>query len=181
MERQGDSRKRMQELIHNAVENNDLGQLRILLKHASPQIMNHRGQGGLTPLLRASQSGFHSMVRILLENGARIDDKDDDGNTCLHYAAREQNHDLVQLLLKSCARTFERNRKGQLPVDLASESTAELISDKMMKDGPTEFVAACQRMNSRICNKSLPVVNNNDIVKNPTRSVSLPAYFQDDN
>ena len=139
---------KMQLLLHDAVSENDLAQVKFCVKFQPKHSINRTSpDDGLTPLLRACKLGFTQIARILLDNGAMVEDRDENGNTCLHYAAMDNNTELVQLLLNCCARTFVRNNNGQLPIDVADDKSSELISDKMVKDGRDEFVGVCKMMN----------------------------------
>ena len=55
---------------------------------------------------------FRSRVNYLLENGALIDVKDDDGYTPLHFAALYDSFDTCEFLLKSGADPDIKNNAG---------------------------------------------------------------------
>jgi ankyrin repeat protein/mono/diheme cytochrome c family protein len=73
---------------------------RLLAKGASPA-------GGL--LLKAIKEGKPQIARLLLEAGARADDKDDQTRTALIYAARDGHAEIVQMLLAKGANPNARN------------------------------------------------------------------------
>lgn len=157
MDRIGKVEPTIQQVLFDAIGANAIGQVRFMLKHIPTSYVNYAPKDGKTPLLQACMNGHLEMAQVLVENGATINTKDSEGNTCLHYAAMNEDHDMVRFLFDCCAGTFIRNNEGLLPVDLSpSEETAGIISERMMKDGPTEFVAACQRMNAsgEMCNDS---------------------------
>lgn len=55
---------------------------------------------GRTCLHCACISGSVEVTKLLIVNGACINQQDDDGNTCLHYACRGDHVDIVQLLFE---------------------------------------------------------------------------------
>ena len=180
MESRSKGESKIQQMLHEAVKRNDVGQVKFMIKHVPVSNFNHEwSKDGLTPLLRACKLGYVQMARILVENGAIINHTDNIGNTCLHFAAMGGDIEMVQLLLECCAKTFVRNEKGCLPtIDLATDKeTFEAISERMMKDGPTEFVASCQRMNAtgQMCKRSPLVMNGNKNRRSQSRRVSMPS------
>ena len=84
---------------------------------------------GITPLHYACISGSKNAVDILLDLGANINAVDNDGNNCLHYAVNSKNESLLKKLLVRGADKNIRNKKGQLPYDLALENRYENIAD----------------------------------------------------
>jgi ankyrin repeat protein len=70
---------------------------RIIIENPSSVTM--RGRGGSTPLISVAQEGFagkaEDMLRFLIEKGADINARADDGMTALLRAA--QNHDLAEM------------------------------------------------------------------------------------
>lgn len=57
----------------------------------------------LSPLMLAARFGSASVVAILLNRGARVDDRDAEGRTALMHAAAGDNADVVRLLLNAGA------------------------------------------------------------------------------
>ena len=53
----------------------------------------------------ASQEGHVDVVRVLLEQGAVIDNADDDGYTPLYVASQEGHVDVVRMLLEQMNHT----------------------------------------------------------------------------
>lgn len=67
--------------------------------------------------------GHDAIVKLLLQKGADIFHRDNDGNTALHKAAQNNHRHVIQLILDS---TAEKNRlenicnnKGQKAKDLS--------------------------------------------------------------
>jgi ankyrin repeat protein len=58
---------------------------------------------GLWPLHGAAEQGIHDIASMLLEDGARVDNKPPDGETALYTAARKKHTHIVKLLLASGA------------------------------------------------------------------------------
>ena len=54
-------------------------------------------------LMYASQRGHNDTVRVLMELGADMEVKDEDGRTALFWASYEGHADTVQLLLQAGA------------------------------------------------------------------------------
>jgi ankyrin repeat protein len=50
--------------------------------------------------MKAVQSGSISIVKLLLENGAKIEERNDTGQTALHIATLNGNLEMIQVLLK---------------------------------------------------------------------------------
>ena len=57
-----------------------------------------RPVSGLTPLMDASWEGHESVVRLLLERGARLELQDNDGNTALHWAIYGQSSGVTAII-----------------------------------------------------------------------------------
>lgn len=57
-----------------------------LLEGVSRNMVDMRS-GGKTALQVAAHQGHASIVKLLLDSGASVNAKDNDGDTCLHYAA----------------------------------------------------------------------------------------------
>ncbi|XP_072849430.2 uncharacterized protein LOC110078101 [Pogona vitticeps] len=78
--------------------------------------IGHQGPG---PSLRHALEHEDS-VRLLLENGASVNQRDTNGRTLLASAAHSGNHEVVALLLARRAKTELPDRHGQTPLTLAA-------------------------------------------------------------
>ncbi|KAJ8131634.1 hypothetical protein O1611_g1991 [Lasiodiplodia mahajangana] len=79
------------------------GRVELITKLASiipPASLESKGQGGLTPLLRAAQGGHIHAVSALVKQGASSTAIGKDGSTILHIAARLGNKAMVEQILK---------------------------------------------------------------------------------
>jgi hypothetical protein len=65
-----------------------------------------------TPLMEASKMGDTAGVRLLLEEGAGVSDKDSHGMTALMEASKAGHLEVVKLLLEKGAEVNERNSNG---------------------------------------------------------------------
>lgn len=73
-------------------------------------------------LRSAVDVGDMDTCRLLLERGMSTDGKDEYGWTPLHEAAEYGRADICRLLLEHGANPGIRNKKGELPEDLTSDS-----------------------------------------------------------
>ena len=62
--------------------------------------INAYGHDGLSALMCASQEGHYKVVKLLLENGARVDLQDSKGWSALMYACEKGHHEVMRLLLE---------------------------------------------------------------------------------
>lgn len=73
-------------------------------------------------LRSAVDVGDMDTCRLLLERGMSTDGKDEYGWTPLHRAVWMSHPDICRLLLEHGANPGIRNKKGELPEDLTSDS-----------------------------------------------------------
>ncbi|MBN2652556.1 MAG: ankyrin repeat domain-containing protein [Spirochaetales bacterium] len=77
------------------------------------------------------------VVKLLLVRGAKLDQKNIDGDTAFHLALRKENESVSRLLLESDANLFLQNRRGETPMVLALRSKWNnaqwLLTDKFLK------------------------------------------------
>ena len=82
-----------------------------------------------TPLMLSSAKGDIAVVRLLLEYGANSNAVSEaDGETALHWAARNGNLDAVTLLLEHGANSSFKNKSGQTPAALALVNSHHEVS-----------------------------------------------------
>lgn len=87
------------------------------LKSKGPQAAT-RDQDGMTPLMWASDRGHVGVVRLLLEHmgPGELDERNDEGSTALHLAAREGHGAVAALLLGRGADPNPKGRDGTTPL-----------------------------------------------------------------
>jgi len=83
--------------LTGAIANNHAEIAKILVKRGAD--VNHRYEGGVSPLMEASMNGNIELVNFLLENGADPNAKTKDGKSSISFA-REKNHSKVVDVLK---------------------------------------------------------------------------------
>jgi hypothetical protein len=69
-------------------------------------------------------------VKRMLENGADVEEKDDDGMTCLHWAVKSQHRnglEKVRVLLAHGAKLEAKNSKGETPLRLSILGKIEVM------------------------------------------------------
>ena len=84
-----------------------------------------RGSNRLTPLIVATAMNRLNIVRWLLENGAKPQSANRDGNTALHVAAQENFLPIVEILLTHISHAKyvdKQNEMGVTPLMLAVTS-----------------------------------------------------------
>jgi len=95
---------------------------------ANPNLVNGQDSRGRTPLDDAALKGSLEVAQFLVARGARVNIKDNDGWTPLHYAVRD-NANIVALLLAHGADASARDKDGWTPLHYAGNKdvTALLI------------------------------------------------------
>ncbi len=85
--------------LTGAIANNHAEIAKTLVKKGGANV-NHRYEGGVSPLMEASMNGNVELVNFLLESGADPSAKTKDGKTPISFA-REKNHANVVEVLKA--------------------------------------------------------------------------------
>lgn len=125
----------MADLFKQAIEGNDLAQLKFALTYHKTKI-NEQGNEGITVLHRSCVSGKMEMVRLLVENGAELELRDDQGWTCLHYASFGGHVDIVNFLINSCVDVTAMSLEGKLAIDFAKgEGIVFLLASEILRAG----------------------------------------------
>ncbi len=98
------------------------GNVGAVQQHASAGIdLNAREPAnGSTPLIVAAVFGQTEAARVLVQNGAEVDARNNDGSTALLTAAFFCHPETVELLLESGADVNSTNNAGRTPLDTVS-------------------------------------------------------------
>jgi ankyrin repeat protein len=91
----------------------------LVLKGADVNLPSDNGFN-VFPLHSAAAGNYTDIARMLIENGAQVNIKQQAGVTPLHSAAQNGNLELLILLLEHGADVNARMEGGKLPADLAS-------------------------------------------------------------
>ncbi|XP_046344023.1 histone-lysine N-methyltransferase EHMT2-like isoform X4 [Haliotis rufescens] len=85
--------------LHGAAASGHLAIVHILIQAGAA---NHMKDKTLkTPLMMAAEHNKPNVVQYLMKVGARVDDRGEDGMTCIHYAAKAGHTEVIKLLLES--------------------------------------------------------------------------------
>ncbi|UYV75383.1 hypothetical protein LAZ67_13000071 [Cordylochernes scorpioides] len=96
---------------------------------------NKQDKNGWSPLLYASHSGNPAVVKLLLQQHARIDVFDEVGKAALHLAAERGHAEVVDILLANNAFVNSRSKKGLTPLHLAAQQGFSNIAKKLVSSG----------------------------------------------
>jgi ankyrin repeat protein len=100
----------------------------LILKGADVNLPSNNGFNVL-PIHSAAAGNYTDIVRILIENGAQVNVRQQAGATPLHSAAQNGNLELLIMLLENGAETNVRMEGGKMPADLAKEKGFDEIAE----------------------------------------------------
>ena len=113
-----------------------------------------------TPLMLASRNSDFKKVVMLIENGAKVDLQDVDGNTALHHAVNnptlEYTTEICLALLTDKASNL-CNSQGWTPLLLASKNCIESVVEKFLKQpevAKEQKANALELLGASLCLKS---------------------------
>jgi ankyrin repeat protein len=100
--------------------------------------VNFRYRSNTTPLHPASGYSELEIVRYLVEHGADLDERNEDGDTALHFAVFGKTAN-AKYLIDSGANVNARNNEGKSPLNYAYEQGEMEIYDYLIAHGAREF------------------------------------------
>jgi ankyrin repeat protein len=103
----------------------------LVLKGADVNLPSNNGFS-VYPLHSAAAGNYTQIARMLIENNAQVNVKQQAGATALHSAAQNGNIDLLILLLEHGADVNIRMEGGKLPADLAREKGFVEIAEALV-------------------------------------------------
>jgi ankyrin repeat protein len=100
----------------------------LVLKGANVNLSSNNGFN-VFPIHSAAAGNYTEIVRMLIENGAQVNVKQQAGSTPLHSAAQNGNLEMLILLLENGAEVNTRMEGGKLPADVAREKGFDDIAE----------------------------------------------------
>jgi ankyrin repeat protein len=82
----------------------------------------------------ASQEGHLDVVRLLLVHGAKVNIRNEDGETAIHLAVYYAHLDVAHVLLENDADPQIKNKKGETPMTLKSKDGKTLLELALERD-----------------------------------------------
>ncbi len=86
-----------------------------------------------TPLMTAVQNQDVDAVRVRIEAGDNIEEKDSWGQTALHWASKYESVEIVELLLEAGANFKAKDEDGDTPLKNADKNTNPAIAEAMAR------------------------------------------------
>ena len=86
-----------------------------------------------TPLHAAALANARETAEVLLQNGADINAKDDEGDTSLHFAALANARETAEVLLQNGADANAQAKDGTTPLHFAALANACKIAEVLLK------------------------------------------------
>jgi ankyrin repeat protein len=123
-------------------------------------------------LLVAALTGHPDIAKILLDNGAEVDTRADDGRTPLMLAASKGDNDLVTLLLKAGADPTLTDQSGAAAGSLAKAKGHKEVADRLQQAATSPRADASARnavANSRPAENS-GATSDKDLLLQPDRA-----------
>ncbi len=95
----------------------------------------HFGLGDETPLHHAVKEKRIEFVKLVLDMGAKVNERDTYGSTPLIRAAETNNTDVVELLLKKGADIKAKDKSGQTPLITAARKNNADVFELLLRKG----------------------------------------------
>ncbi|MBE86868.1 MAG: hypothetical protein CMO69_03935 [Verrucomicrobiales bacterium] len=116
--------------MHDAAAKGDIAGVKAEL-HNGVNINTKCAVTSGSPLIIAALNSHINMTKLLISNGANLEEKDKFGNTSLHYTAKNGCKEIVELLIYKNADVNFKNNAGETPLDIArnKETAAFLLKN----------------------------------------------------
>ncbi|ATY61803.1 Ankyrin repeat-containing domain [Cordyceps militaris] len=129
--------------IHWAASSNCLD-IVVMLANQSSFDPDVQDESGWTPLMIAvSVPESEDVIKVLLKAGADINEKNNGGQTALHFVASKKNIETAKLLLEHKASTRVKDRRGLYPLHRAAAAGSAplclLLLRKLSPTNPQDF------------------------------------------
>lgn len=131
--------------LSDACITNNIAIVAKLLKDGAE--VNDPNRDGRTPLMEACQRNHFECVQLILTNREhpQLNLKDDDGNTALMLAAKNNAVNAAAMLIEARADRWIKNRAGKTAMDLASDNDQDYISRLLSGEELIDIINAEKR------------------------------------
>lgn len=100
---------------------------------------------GKTPIFYAVENGQHEMLKLLLEKGAKVDVRDDEGRGPLTMAAKAGNNEMVKTMVKAGGNPDSKGEEGMTPLMIYAERHDGLEMAKFLVENGADVNAKNER------------------------------------
>lgn len=159
--------KSLDELLIDAVKNNDVEKVRVLLNNRAE--VNGHDENGRPPLFIAASEGFGDIAKLLIEHHAHVNDNDLLGEPIIHIAAKNGFQGICRDLIEHGANA---NAKGPEFMDFLMQEAIRGhgmppdMHAKIQENGTTPLMEATMQGNVPVITALLTTVPRREVLKN---------------
>ncbi|XP_058234421.1 transient receptor potential cation channel, subfamily N, member 1 isoform X2 [Hemibagrus wyckioides] len=123
--------------IHYCARAGNVEVLQEMLSNVTSQFLhiaiNKQDKTGRSALLLAAQQGHTPVVKLLLENNARVDVFDEEGKSALHLAAEQGHKEIADILLSNNAFVHAKTKLALTPLHLSAQIGSVHLVELLIK------------------------------------------------
>ncbi len=86
------------------------------------------------PITKSEKNDIE-LAKVVIDNGANIDDKDRNGHTALHYCIYYKNYELMVFLINNGANVNIQDNNGNTPLIISLNRCYENFTDFLINNG----------------------------------------------